>query len=644
MDDNRQVFESLGSTGKPRVLWSQLGRKRSGTRWISNKRTECGRRAREQQPVRTLLLGVALVVGLAFSGGCGESLVSAPVDAPSTSSSKRAATPSGAACSTIRGTGSTPLIDDFEANPGKLPDNDGRGGWWFDYDDNSGGRLLREEVAAEAADGEGRSLHIVSSGFTKWGAGVATALRAATDENRSCSYDASAYSGVRLRARGRGRLRLTLGDAASTPAAQGGSCSRSGERCFDRPGVWLNLGPKWANFEYPFCTFFPEGWGGSSEGLDPSRLFAIHFRAGDRESVEAWVDDLAFYRTEAGPGDVSCRRPCPLQLVPPSARIEPSFSTAELSAELSVHTFEQQTRECGALMRRYLSFVPRRLGPRSTAPVLIMLHGSSANAESARTLMADNRFDALASRDGFIVVYGNAAPGSYTSPDPSFPNTGAWRHGFFDDGQVDDVDYLQRLLQDLTERGAIAGDNQVFLTGISNGGGMVLQAAKRLPHRFAGIAPVMPYDGEIPSPVPDLSSTELRRVLFAYTFNDPGMADGYHEILAPLPGQWAAAMGIPRAVVDAPRKTLLADAVVEGTGYPGKDAVALATRNSRVTQLDMVSPDGKSRVRVLRMDHAGHFWPNPRGDSSGWILRRWGFRNQDFDAADVIWEFLRPPS
>jgi hypothetical protein len=141
--------------------------------------------------------------------------------------------------------------------------------------------------------------------------------------------------------------------------------------------------------------------------------------------------------------------------------------------------------------------------------------------------------------------------------------------------------------------------------------------------------------------VPDLRGTGLTRVLFAYTDEDPGMVDGYHEVLQPLPAKWARGLGIAEGVIAKPKKTMLPDRVEEGADYSGADPVALSTRNSRVTQLDMRDDEAAARVRVYEFDHAGHFWPNPVQDRESWILNRWGFRSQDFDAADVVWEFFR---
>jgi len=76
---------------------------------------------------------------------------------------------------------------------------------------------------------------------------------------------------------------------------------------------------------------------------------------------------------------------------------------------------------------------------------------------------------------------------------------------------VDDHDYLGRVLGDLVARGVIEGSNAVYLAGISNGGGMALEAARRNPDRFRGIAALMPYAGEHFKPVPDLAPTKVRR-------------------------------------------------------------------------------------------------------------------------------------
>lgn len=559
-----------------------------------------------------------------------------------TSSAAGPSPASSAGCARVRASGDAPLIDDFEATPDQSLANEGRGNVWFSYDDGTDGTIRREKVDVRASGGNGHALHVSGGDFQRWGGSVAVSFHAATTAGHGCPYDASAYTGIRLRARGQGRLRWMLADVQSTQTAKGGTCTRPGNRCFDLPGVWLDLEDTWRVYQFPFGDFAPDGWGGSKAGIDAQQLFGMHFRIRVGERAEAWLDDVAFYRDTSGTPKLTRKSACPLEAAPRTARMEPRSSNAPLSDELSLGTFEQPTKACGPLTRRYLSYVPRATGRRSAAPVLILLHGSRGNAEAARTFLARDRFDFLAARDGFIVVYGNAAPGPLSSANPLHVNNGVWREGANDDGQVDDVEYLELVLADLRARGVIAGDNPVFLVGHSNGGSMTLAAARRMPERLRGIAALMSFDGDEPKPVPDLSRTHLRRVFLAYTVGDPAMPTGYHETMALQPARWAAAMGIQATLGTAiQRQRLLPDLVVEGRGYTGTSEVPLATRDSRPTELDILAPDGSAGVRTLVMDRAGHYWPNPQGDEEDWVIHQFGFRNQDLDAADAVWEFLR---
>jgi poly(3-hydroxybutyrate) depolymerase len=435
-------------------------------------------------------------------------------------------------------------------------------------------------------------------------------------------------------------MRLMLAGKGHTPKGQGGACELPGERCFDRPGVWVDLSERWQDFEYPYCRFWPEGWGDIEAPLDPSQLVSLHGRVSAGRDFELWMDDLAFFKAKRGEKQ-ACDRPCPADAAPPSANLDARLTRAQLTESLTLSTFEQPTARCGAIVRRYLSYVPKRLGKKSKAPVVFMLHGTGANAESSHWLMTRGHFTELAERDGFVVVYGNAAPGAATDPSPDFPNTGAWRHAFADDGQVDDVDYLLRVVDDLVRREIIAGGNPVFLSGLSNGGGMVLEAGRKAPQRFRGIAALMPFDGRHPAPPPDLQGSNLRRVLFVYSRADPGLVEGYGSVLDSLPPAWARALGLPDATIDKPATRALVDRVEEGAHYEGDNAVALATRASTGRQLDMADPATAGKVRVIVFDHAGHFWPTPVQDKQPWILNRWGFRNQDIDASDAVWEFFR---
>ena len=167
----------------------------------------------------------------------------------------------GAVCTSIHAAGNAPLVDDFESQTPRILGNEGRGGWWFSYDDNTGGKLKRETVSVDTDTGKNRVLHVASTGFAKWGAGFGFNLHPESTLSRVCAYDASTYDGIRFRAKGHGRVRVVLGEPSNIPPALGGACSRAANLCHDRPGVWVDLGSEWKSFELPFCSFLPEGWG-----------------------------------------------------------------------------------------------------------------------------------------------------------------------------------------------------------------------------------------------------------------------------------------------------------------------------------------------------------------------------------------------
>ncbi|MET0412876.1 MAG: hypothetical protein ABW217_16340, partial [Polyangiaceae bacterium] len=140
-----------------------------------------------------------------------------------------------------------------------------------------------------------------------------------------------------------------------------------------------------------------------------------------------------------------------------------------LLAGLAAQAVEQTTARCGVLQRRYLSYVPPSLPRRSSVPVLLVLHGAGDDAESLWKLQTRRRFDELASRNSFIVIYASALPLGAAAP-----NERRWHSG--GDAAIDDERYLQLIVADLRRRELIAGSNDVYLVGHAEGAVMALQA------------------------------------------------------------------------------------------------------------------------------------------------------------------------
>ena len=524
-----------------------------------------------------------------------------------------------------------PLIDDFEDGDLRSRVVDGRQSEWYVFTDDSDG-CIELRIAPEASS----ALHARGQGFTAWGAAFGLSFQWDSAQSKNCIYDASAYAGVRFRARGDAPLRLALGTKASTFQSMGGSCPDN-QGCYDQYGRALSLTAEWQTFEIDFCSLAQEGWGTPLDSFAPNELVHLNFFVRATRPFDVWVDDVEFVRHRSS--DVStCKAHCPLEQLPAGISYDPA-ETPKLggAAGLSLFTFDQHTPDCGPLVRRYLTYVPEALTEPSGAPILLLLPGTSSDAESMHQFMTGTRFVELAKRDGFVVVYANGAPGSSTVAER--PNGGRFSLNLTTASPVDDVEYLKLVVDDLVERGVVSGKNPLYLAGHSIGGGLALEAAMQNPQRYRGIAAIMPFDGVPPNAPQASKSYALDRVLFAFTRADPDLPTGYDSLLAPLASKWAAALGI---ALQEPTQQQLVDRVVEGKNYTGNNATALRTRDSHVKRLDYTDPHTGRAVRVLEFDRAGHFWPMQAPYEDDAILAKYGFRNQDLNMADEIWEFLHP--
>jgi poly(3-hydroxybutyrate) depolymerase len=327
---------------------------------------------------------------------------------------------------------------------------------------------------------------------------------------------------------------------------------------------------------------------------------------------------------------------------PPEAIFRPEQLTAPNALGLTVHTFPQTTG-CGPIDRRYVSYVPRALRPRTAAPILIVLHGQGASAEAMMIFQTRGTFNRLADEKGFLVVYGNGLPTSFNIA--GLPNSGRWRSEYTELGAtVDELAYLRRIVEDLAARNVIAGTNDVYLVGQSNGGGMALSAARQRPDLYAGVAAFMPFAGFSPTAPESLAGARLRRVMLAYSNADPALPPDYGPaVLAPLARAWARALNVSDADIDRPAETAVSDAVQEGEGegqgHALDDEVVRATRDSTVRRLDLRSPIGV--LRQLVFDHAGHFWPTRDVRDPAPVVAEYGLRNQDVEGAEEVWRFFR---
>ncbi|HEX3033714.1 MAG TPA: PHB depolymerase family esterase [Thermodesulfobacteriota bacterium] len=130
--------------------------------------------------------------------------------------------------------------------------------------------------------------------------------------------------------------------------------------------------------------------------------------------------------------------------------------------------------EFGDLMRTYHVHLPPSYDGKKSAPFLLVFHGAGGNSKDMKF------FDAIADREGFIVVY----PDGYkrTWADGSGV-TAAELAG------VDDLGFVSALIDKLADELKI-DPSRIYATGFSNGGMLVQRFGCELSDKIAAIASV----------------------------------------------------------------------------------------------------------------------------------------------------------
>ncbi len=134
------------------------------------------------------------------------------------------------------------------------------------------------------------------------------------------------------------------------------------------------------------------------------------------------------------------------------------------------------------LQRTYLIHVPPSWNASLRMPLVIALHGGNGTGEDMVRLTRGG-FDALADREGFIVVYPEGL--SHSGPIRTRWNDG--RDEQF--SKADDVGFLSALIDQFGQTLNI-DRSRVYATGISNGAQMAMRLARELSDKIAAVAPV----------------------------------------------------------------------------------------------------------------------------------------------------------
>ena len=143
----------------------------------------------------------------------------------------------------------------------------------------------------------------------------------------------------------------------------------------------------------------------------------------------------------------------------------------------------------GGQDRTFSVRLPPNYDPGIPAPVVFALHGGFGSAERTEE---STKFNAVAAREGVIMIYPEGIPGRPRAL-TSVGKIRSWNAGgccgkSMEQG-VDDVGFLLKAL-DVVEQGACVDRSRVYSTGMSNGAMMSYRLACEAPERFAAVAAV----------------------------------------------------------------------------------------------------------------------------------------------------------
>jgi polyhydroxybutyrate depolymerase len=268
--------------------------------------------------------------------------------------------------------------------------------------------------------------------------------------------------------------------------------------------------------------------------------------------------------------------------------------------------------------RTWLAYVPAT--PAARPALVIVLHGSMGTAEQARAAYGYD-FDRLADRDGFVVAYPQGVEGHWND-DRRVGDFAARRL------RVDDVGFLQALVARLVVERNIDRD-RVYVTGVSNGGAMVLRLARQVP-RFARAYAAIGSSLGAPG---NLMITPVREPVSILLMN------GTDDPIVPWDGGEVSLYGVlvrrgrvvsTQASIDYFRGLAGLDGAPVVTHLPDRDAGDGSTVARSLWT-------GKRNVALYTIEGGGHGVPHPATR----LPRLLGRGNRDIRGAEEIWNFLR---
>jgi polyhydroxybutyrate depolymerase len=252
--------------------------------------------------------------------------------------------------------------------------------------------------------------------------------------------------------------------------------------------------------------------------------------------------------------------------------------------------------------RTYLLYVPPGYDPAKPVPLVVNIHGF---AQWPRNQMQVSGWNEVADQFNFIVVYpkGRGFPLRWTNNGQA--------------GTDEDIRFFSDLFDKLSAEYNI-NPQRIYVSGLSNGGGMSFALACRLSDRIAAFGSVA---GAYALPWSDCNPSRLVPAIIFHGTADPivpftGGAESHAGLILPDITQWVSRLAQKNGCNPAP------------TELPAQGEV----REVKYT----VCAQGAD-VDFYIIDGGGHSWPGG-GYLPAWIV---GHTTQDINATRVMWDFFQ---
>lgn len=275
--------------------------------------------------------------------------------------------------------------------------------------------------------------------------------------------------------------------------------------------------------------------------------------------------------------------------------------------------------------RTWLTYLPKNYSETKTYPLVIALHGGSGTAKQLVT-STKRRFNTLADKEGFIVVYPQGVKKSWND------NNKRDQNGFARKENIDDVGFISKMISKLQSEYSINSD-AIFACGISNGGLMSQTLAMELPKKIKAVGMVASNFGK--DEIDKITDVSPFSILFIHGTKDPIIPYSEGDITV-FHKKRGHVIGIPKSIAY----------ICTLNGNSLEPIVTKLENNilkDNCTSEHFKYPNSKNptlKVELIKVINGGHSWPGAKKKKR--LLKKiTGVTTQDFNACDKLWEFFK---